>query len=48
MENKIDGASSTYGGQHSCIQGFGVETCLKDLLGRRKRRRENNIKMDLQ
>jgi len=36
------------GGEQSCIQGFGGETREKEPLGRPRRRRENNIKIDLQ
>jgi len=36
------------GGEESCIQGFGGKPRGKKTIGRPWRRRENNIKMDLQ
>jgi len=36
------------GGKERCIQGFGWETCGKEPLGRPRRKRKNNIKMDIQ
>jgi len=35
------------GGGEICVQGFGGETRGKELLGRPRRRWENNIRMDL-
>jgi hypothetical protein len=35
-------------GQERCIQGFGGEPAGKGPLGKPKRRREDNIKIDLQ
>jgi hypothetical protein len=48
QNNKMGGACGTYGGQKTCIHGFGGETRGKRQLGRTRRRWENNIKMDLQ
>jgi hypothetical protein len=45
----MDGACNTYGKQEKLIQGFGGESCWKErTLGRTRRRRKDNIKMDLQ
>jgi hypothetical protein len=41
-------ACSKYGGQESCVQGFGRKTRGKRPLVRPRRRWEDNIKMDLQ
>ena len=43
----MGGACSLYGGGERHIQGFGGETEGKKPLGRRKRRWEDAIKMDL-
>ena len=48
MKNEMGGACSMYGGQERCIQCFGGETEGKRPLGRPRRRREDNIKVDLQ
>ena len=37
-----------YGGEERCTQDFGGETRGKELLGRPRRRWEDNIKLDLQ
>jgi hypothetical protein len=42
----MGGACSTYGGKERCIEDFGGETWGKAPLGRPRRRREDNIKMD--
>ena len=44
----MGGACSAYGGEERGIQGFGGENWGKRPLGRRRRRWEDNIKMDLQ
>jgi hypothetical protein len=41
-------ACGAYGGGERGAQGVGGETWGKELLGRPRRRREDNIKMDLQ
>jgi hypothetical protein len=41
-------ACGTYGGDERCIHGFDVNTCAKRPIGRPRRRREYDIKMDLQ
>ena len=43
-----EGACSAYGGEERSIQGFGGETAGKETIGRRRRRWQDNIKMDLQ
>jgi hypothetical protein len=45
---KIRIACSAYGGEVRGIQGFGREPEGKTPLGRPRRRREDNIKMDIQ
>ena len=47
-KNETGGACGTQGRKDRCIQGFGWETCGKELLGRHMRKMEDNIKMDLQ
>jgi hypothetical protein len=47
-KNEIGGASSTYGGEERCIQGFGGEAEGKASLGRPRHSWEDNIKMDLE
>ena len=42
------GACGTYGRRERRVQDFGGETWGKEPLGRPRRRREDNIKMDLQ
>jgi hypothetical protein len=44
----MGGGCGTYGGRERCAQGVGGETEGKELLGRPRRRWEDNIKMDLQ
>ena len=44
----MGGAFSTYGEEERRIRGFGGGTWGKRPLGRPRRRREDNIKMDLQ
>ena len=44
----MGGACSTYGGVERCIQGFGGEPDGKRTLERPRRRRMDNIEMDLQ
>jgi len=44
----MSGACSVYGGEERCMQGFGEEPEGKRRLGRPRRKREDNIKMDLQ
>jgi len=48
QKNEMGGASSRYGGEKSCIQGFGGAPEGKRQLVRRSQRWEDNIKMDLQ
>ena len=43
----MGGACSTYGGEDRRIQGFGGETRGREMLGRTRRRWEDNIKIDL-
>ena len=43
-----EGACSAYGGEERRIQGFGGETARKETIERRRRRWQDNIKMDLQ
>jgi len=40
-------ACSIYGGEERCIQGFGVKSEGKILLGRHRRRWEYNFEVDL-
>jgi hypothetical protein len=49
-KNEVGGACSTYGAEQRCIQGLGGGGAAegKKPLGRPRRRREDNIKMDLQ
>jgi hypothetical protein len=47
-KNEVDKACITYGGEERYIHGFGGETWGKETLGRPRRRRDDNIKMDLQ
>jgi hypothetical protein len=47
-KNEMDGACSAYGGEGSCIQAFGGETCGKGPLGRPRRRWKDNIQINLQ
>ena len=47
-KDEMGGECSTYGGEQKCVQGFGVETFRKELLGRPRRKWDDNIKMDLQ
>ena len=47
-KNELGGACSAYGGEERCIQGFGGETWGKETTWKPRRRREDNIKMDLQ
>jgi hypothetical protein len=44
----MGGSCSTYGGEEKCTQGFGGGTSEKDLLGRSRRRWDDNIMMSLQ
>jgi len=44
IENEMGWACSTYGGEEWNIQGFGGESWGKRLLGRPRRRLEDNIK----
>ena len=41
-------ACGMHGGEEGCVQGFSGETRGKELLGRPRRRWEDNIKLDLQ
>ena len=43
----MGGACGPYGGRERSVQGAGVETEGKRLLGRPRRRWEDNIRMDL-
>ena len=47
-KNEMGWACRTYRGQERCIQGFGGKPEGKRPLEKPKRRREDNIKMDLQ
>jgi hypothetical protein len=47
-KNEMGWACNTYRGQERCIQGFGGEPAGKGPLGKPKRRREDNIKIELQ
>jgi hypothetical protein len=47
-KNEMGGACGAYGGSESCSQGSGGEILGKETLGRRRRRWDDNIKMDLQ
>jgi hypothetical protein len=44
----MGGARNAFGGEERRKQGFGVETRIKESLGRPRRRWDDNIKMDLQ
>ena len=44
----MGGVCDTYGGRERCAQGFGGKPERKGPLGRPTRRREDNIKMELQ
>jgi len=48
LRNEMSWTCSAYGGGERLIQGFGGETSGKELLGRPRRRWEDDIKMDLQ
>jgi hypothetical protein len=43
----VDGTCGTHGGGERCLQGFGWRSEGKRPLGRRRRRLEDNIKLDL-
>jgi hypothetical protein len=47
-KNGMGGAFRKYGGEERCIQGFCGEPEGKRPLGRPKRRRDDNVKMDVQ
>ena len=47
-EDKMGRACGTYWREARCIQGFGGETWRNEPLERPRRRREDNIKIDLQ
>jgi len=48
VENGMDGTCSTYAGEEGCIEALVWTPQGKRQLGRPRRRREDNIKMDLQ
>ena len=47
MKNEKGGTCGTYGLRERCAQGFGEENGWKETIGRKRRRWEDNIKMDL-
>jgi len=47
-KNEMDGACGTYGGDVSCLEGFGGKAEGKRLLGKPVRGWEDNIKINFQ
>jgi hypothetical protein len=43
----VGGTCGTHGGVERCLQGFGWEALREETTGRRRRRWEDNIKMDI-